>query len=274
MTNICVESKNNRVQDIIETFQNYMLSPKNMMNISNNLKSNFIKSFVPEKKKAKESNIMRQKMFIPGKKDHLFWIFYILKYGFDDYNLIGSNEYVYEKEVKLKYIDKIRDNKALLRQNKFNKLSTCEDDLINEEVITLKTFQVLCVLEKISYCFVSSNIIFCNEFDEIDGKEECDEDIYDTNNKEKYNKINVIHKTLSGYFALEIDGFTMISNYRKNKYRIDNLEKPIKAIGNYSVTELKTIMQHFNLSLQDVNGKYLTKQKIYDIIYEKLNSYQ
>lgn len=258
---------NKKEQHIIDLIQNYMLSPKNMLYISNNLKNNFTKSFVQEKKKAKESNLMRQKMFIPGKKDQLFWIFYILKYGFEEYNLIGKNEFVYEKEIKLKYIDKIRENKALLRQNKFNKLSCSEDDLINEEKISLKTFQILCLLEKIPYCFVSSNIIYCNEFEEIDSKED------DTNDKEKYNEINVIYKTTSGHYALEIDGYQMISNYRKNKYKIENLEKPIKAIGNYSVSDLKIIMQYFKLSLFDVNGKNLTKQKIYDILYDKLNSF-
>ena len=263
-----ISSKKNNDQHIIDSLYNYMLSPKNMMNISNNLKCNFTKSYVKEKKKAKQSTLMRQKMFIPGKKDQLFWIFYILKYGFDDYNLIGSNEYVYEKEIKLNYINKIRENKVLLRQNKFNKLSTCEDDLLNDEVITLKTFQILCLLEKIPYCFVSSNIIFSNEFEEIDN-----DDDNDDNNKEKYNKVNVIHKTTSEHYALEIDGYLMINNYRKNKYQIDNLEKPIKAIGNYGVSDLKEIMQYFNLSLFDDNGKNLTKQKIYDILYEKLNSF-
>lgn len=262
------QKKNEKEQHIIDTIQNYMLSPKNMMIISNNLKNNFTKSFIKEKKKVKESTIMRQKMFIPGKKDQLFWIFYILKYGFDDYNLIGTNEFVYEKEIKLKYIDKMRENKALLRQNKFNKLSCCEDDLINEEQITLKIFQILCLIEKIPYCFISSNIIYCNEFEDIDSNENENE-----NDKEKYKNINVVHKTSSGHYALEIDGYQMINNYRKNKYKIENLEKPIKAIGNYGVIDLKNIMYYFNLSLTDDNGKNLTKQKIYDILYDKLNSF-
>ena len=241
-----------------------MLSPKNMMNIANNQKHNFSKPQVVEKKKANISNIMRQKMFIPGKKDTLFWIFYILKNGFDDYNLIGSNEYVYEKEVKVKYIDKIRENKKQLRQSSFNKLSTCENELINEDIITLKTFQVLCALEKIPYCFVNSNIIYSDEFTELDSEEKLSED------KEKYKNVNVIHKTNSNHFALEIDGYTMISNYIKTKYKIENLEKPIKSIGSYKVDELKQLMRIFKLPVADEKGKNLTKPKMYDIIYNIL----
>ena len=87
-----------QTNEFLNSIQNHMLSPKNMMNIANNQKPNFYKPRVVEKKKANISNLVRQKMFIPGKKDTLFWIFYILKNGFDKYNLIGSNEYVYEKK--------------------------------------------------------------------------------------------------------------------------------------------------------------------------------
>ena len=250
--------------DFLESIQNYMLSPKNMMNIANNQKHNFSKPPVVEKKKANISNLMRQKMFIPGKKDTLFWIFYILKNGFDKYNLIGSNEYVYEKEVKVDYINKIRENKKQLRQSKYNKLSTCENELINEDIITLKTFQVLCTLEKIPFCFVNSNIIYSDEFTELENEEIVSED------NDKYKNVNVIHKTNSNNYALEIDGYMMISNYIKTKYKIDNLEKPIKSIGNYKVDELKQFMKYFKLPIVDENGKNLTKPKLYDIIFNIL----
>lgn len=260
-----INGENNIGVDILESMHQYMLSPKNMMNISNNLKNNFSTPKPIEKKKAKVSNSMRQKMFIPGKKDTLFWIFYILKHGFDDYNLIGSNEYVYEKEVKVKYIDKIRENKKVLRQHGFNKLSECENELINEDFITLKTFQVLCVLEKIPYCFITANIIYSDEFTDLDvDGEETPSVVEDI---EKYKNINVIHKTNSNHYALEIDGYTMIINYKKNRYKIENLEKPIKSIGNYKVDDLKQIMKHFKLPVADEQGKNLTKQKIYEIIY-------
>jgi hypothetical protein len=250
--------------EFLGSIQNYILSPKNMMNIANNLKKNFYKPTLVEKKKANVSNLMRQKMFIPGKKDTLFWIFYILKNGFDDYNLIGSNEYVYEKEIKVKYIDKIRENKKQLHQRNLKKLSTCENELINEDIITLKTFQVLCVLDKIPYCFINSHIIYSDEFTELDGKETLSSD------EEKYKNVNVIHKTNSNHYALEIDGYTMISNYIKNKYKIENLEKPIKSIGSYKVDDLKQIMKYFRLPVVDENGKSLTKPKLYDIIFKKL----
>ena len=257
---------NNKIENnYLESMQNYMLSPRNMMNIANNLKKNFSKPPVVEKKKAKVSNLVRQKMFIPSKKDTLFWIFYILKNGFDKYNLIGSNEYVYEKEIKVKYIEKIRENKKQLRQNNFNKLSTCENELINEDFITLKTFQVLCALEKIPYCFINANIIYSDEFTELESEEILPED------NDKYKNVNVIHKTNINNYALEIDGYTMIGNYIKTKYKIENLEKPIKSIGNYKVDDLKQIMKYFKLPVVGENGKGLTKQKLYDIIFKILH---
>lgn len=254
-----------QTNEFLNSIQNHMLSPKNMMNIANNQKPNFYKPRVVEKKKANISNLVRQKMFIPNKKDTLFWIFYILKNGFDKYNLIGSNEYVYEKDVKVSYIDKIRENKKQLRQSNFNKLSVCENELINEEIITLKTFQVLCSLEKIQFCFINSNIIYSDAFAELEIGTELDDNIND-----KYKNVNVIHKTNSNHYALEIDGYTMIGNYIKTKYKIDNLEKPIKSIGNYKVDELKHFMKYFKLPVVDDNGKSLTKPKLYDTIFNLL----
>ena len=261
--------------EFLNSIQNHMLSPKNMMNIANNQKPNFYKPRVVEKKKANISNLVRQKMFIPGKKDTLFWIFYILKNGFDKYNLIGSNEYVYEKEVKVGYIDKIRENKKQLRQSNFNKLSVCENELINEEIITLKTFQVLCSLEKIPFCFINSNIIYSDAFAELEIESELAPEIgteldVNVNVNDKYKNVNVIHKTNSNHYALEIDGYTMIGNYIKTKYKIDNLEKPIKSIGNYKVDELKHFMKYFKLPVVDDNGKSLTKPKLYDTIFNLL----
>ena len=39
--------------------------------------------------------------FIPEEKDRLFWIFYIIKNGFSDYEYPGNTSFVKEKEEKL-----------------------------------------------------------------------------------------------------------------------------------------------------------------------------
>lgn len=209
----------------------------------------------------KSSVSVRQKMFIPNKRDMLFWIFYILKYGFDNYNLIGSGEFVQEKQTKLEYIDKIRENKQFLKQKKIGKLNTCEDDLLNNETISLKTFRVLCEIEHIPFCFINQNIIYCDNF------EQADDPLID----DDYTGINVVHLTNQSYYALEIDGHTMLKNYRSARYLVHDLEKPIMAIGKYKVDEVKTMIKYFDLPTTTDDGKPMTKVQLYNSILVKLN---
>lgn len=253
MTNIMTSRKN---QHIIQNFENYMLSPKNMMKISNQCNLYNPKIIIEKKKKVKESNLMKQKMFIPGKKDTLFWIFYILLKGFEEYNLIGTNFFTLEKNMKIELINEIKSKKSLLKSFNISKLSTCEDDLLNNEIISLKTFHVLCIIKNINFVFVTPKLIYEFKKDSDDS----DDDFF------------IIHKTASDHFAYEIDGKLMLENYRTVKYSIQNLEKPFKCISYYRVEELKEIAGELGVPTKSlITGKNLNKQDIYNNIMENIN---
>ena len=82
-------------------------------------------------------------IYKPGKKDSLFWCFYILKYGLSKYEMeVGNQHFTIEKQEKFKYIDEIRktNNKDLIKTHKIKPLSLLEDDLANQERISIKTF--------------------------------------------------------------------------------------------------------------------------------------
>ncbi len=253
MTNIITSNKN---QHIIKNFENYMLSPKNMMSISNKLKLIHPKIITEKKKKTKESNVMKQKMFIPGKKDQLFWIFYILFKGFEEYNLIGSNFFTLEKNMKIQLINEIKSKKNLLKSYNISKLYICEDDLLNNEIISLKTFHVLCLIKDINFVLVTPKLIYEFKKDNDDN----DESLF------------IIHKTSTDHYAYEIEGQIMLENYRTVKYHIESLEKPVKCISYYRVEELRKIASQFGISsTSQITGKNLTKQDIYNNIMENIN---
>jgi hypothetical protein len=52
----------------------------------------------------KEENIKKSKVYVPRKNDPLFWIFYIIKNGFSQYEMIGTNSYEIEQTEKYKLI--------------------------------------------------------------------------------------------------------------------------------------------------------------------------
>jgi hypothetical protein len=92
-------------------------------------------------------------IFYPKQKDPLFWSFYIMVHGDLAYELIQPINLVSEKKIKIEYIEKIRLNKALLKQHKYATLSHIENQLLNEQRIDIKTFFSLCVLEKMNVFF-------------------------------------------------------------------------------------------------------------------------
>ena len=73
--------------------QKYMMNNVNMNKSLDNL---YIEAKEINKKKRKITTV--DKYFIPYQKDNLFWIFYYMKYGYLEYNLIGSNSYSIESE--------------------------------------------------------------------------------------------------------------------------------------------------------------------------------
>ena len=115
---------------MISKISNYMLSPKNMMQVTKLFltKNSHMENIQPikEKPKAFYKEKQLQKCFVPGKKDQLFWLFYIMLNGFDNYNMIENNSFTMEKETKIQYISMIKSNKTMLRNMKFNKLNEVE----------------------------------------------------------------------------------------------------------------------------------------------------
>ena len=90
--------------------------------------------------------------FIINDKDCLFWTFYIMINGLDNYSQIGVKNVVCEKKEKLQLIDNvIHKNTAFLKENKIRITKHIIQDLAYEKKINFQTFQVLCLLHKISF---------------------------------------------------------------------------------------------------------------------------
>ena len=90
--------------------------------------------------------------FIINDKDCLFWTFYIMVNGLDNYSQIGVKNVVCEKKEKLQLIDNvIHKNSTFLKESKIRITKHIIQDLAYEKKINFQTFQVLCLLHKISF---------------------------------------------------------------------------------------------------------------------------
>ena len=90
--------------------------------------------------------------FIINDKDCLFWTFYIMVNGLENYSQIGIKNLVCEKKEKLSLVDNvIQKNTTFLKENKIRITKHIIQDLAYESKINFQTFQVLCLLHNISF---------------------------------------------------------------------------------------------------------------------------
>ena len=136
MTTLLAENNFDNIINIIDNNINYNRKTKqynfnditNFMitkefidkNSKNDIDNNNINKFEIESKKKinkinnKQSD--KEKYFYPLQKDSLFWCFYIMKNGKDNYDNISNKFFSIEKEIKINSILIFREKKDLLKQ--------------------------------------------------------------------------------------------------------------------------------------------------------------
>jgi hypothetical protein len=104
--------------------------------------------------------------FIINDKDCLFWAFYIMINGLENYSQIGVKNIVCEKKEKLSLIDNVIQKKStFLKENKIRITKHIIQNLAYEQKINFQTFQVLCLLHNLSFiikykkCYYEYNIV-------------------------------------------------------------------------------------------------------------------
>jgi len=201
-------------------------------------------------------------IYKPKKKDSLFWCFYIIKYGISKYEMeIGNQYFVIEKQEKIKYIELLRENKNkdLLKNHKIKPLTLLEDDLANQDRISIKTFFALCIVENI-------NIIL------IDKRK-----LYESITTDD-NKIHIVHRNSETYeHHIELDVLLEnINTYRELYYKMPSFDVSLKTISSYKLDELLELCKKFNItpnmnseSIQNGDNKKIkkvTKKDIYELL--------
>ena len=206
-------------------------------------------------KKSDKVEPVENEIIYPREKDTLFWCYYIMKNGLDEYLHIPHRNMVFEKQLKIELIEKLRENKTFIKVNKLGPLTHIENFLLNESSIDMKTFYALCCFENIS-CILLFSRFFCDV--NIDENED------DPNN----NIMMLINNKELGKFGFKKNvKQEEVSLVRNTQYKIDNLAKPIKAMTAYKMEELDEISKKLKIELPE---KY-RKKDIYELIVQALS---
>lgn len=199
---------------------------------------------IPEKKYETET------FYKPKQKDSLFWCFYILKYGYSNYEMEINNQYfTVEKKEKFKYIEMLRKNKEILKIYKIKPFTELEDDLANKDKISVKTFFALCILENINILLVDKRKIFELTCIDIDDK----------------HPVNIIHRNRKNYehhIELNVTN-AILNNYRETYYKSNTFDASIKSIGSYKLDELLELCKklEINITANKEGKKKMTKKR-------------
>lgn len=226
---------------------------------SENIERLYIKNkHISENKEYKKKSIVNTEstLFSPYHDDKLFWIFYILKYGIEDYNLIGKNHFFIEQEKKIHQIKLIRKNKDILKQNKWKK-NNLESNLIGDKKINLTTFFCICYLNNINICIRNNKCLY-----------DCVNESFDV-------EINIIEQNKS-VFSIDLNEINLekYKIMKDNYWIINNISKPLRAISYYKVNDLISICKKLDIPIYKKiqnKDKILKKKELYMKISEYIS---
>lgn len=245
--------------DVINKLQYYMLNENtikrslhNMIN-DNKINNRFQENSETRNKISRQTPVpVKEKcnVFTPIQKDTLFWCFYILKFGESNYEMLDNINIVLEKKLKIDYVEKIRKEKQLIKSHKFATLTHLENQLANEEKIDLSTFFTLCVIENINILYVCKKTYFELLMND--------------------NEIHIIRR-LDNYSKYGYEGTdqSKIEVYRSTLFKIDNVEKPVKSISSYKISELREFCSKLGIEIiiKDTD-KYKSKTDLYESLIQ------
>lgn len=210
-------------------FKKYIIDNKFLINFSN----------LEEECKKDNNNFVKK-----SKQNYLeyslFWCFYKIING--EFNLILNKGFKEEINTKINFVEELRKKKVELKQNKI-KLCNIESEIVNNKDISLEILYALCIL-------YNKNIIYCKNYIFFSMIQNDDDDIY------------LIISKDNGYELKENIGLDKFNYFKNNFYEIQNINKPIKAINNYSKEELFIFAKKLNL---EFNNK-INKQDLYEKI--------
>ena len=245
-----------KYNDVINKLQDYMLNENTIKRSLHYRLNNRFENNTEQTNKIyskPQMTIVKDKCntFTPVQKDTLFWCFYILKYGEHNYEMLDNINIVLEKKLKIDYVEKIRKDKQIVKSYKFATLTHLENQLANEDKIDLNTFFTLCVIENINVLYVCKKTYFELLMND--------------------DKIHIIHR-LDNYSKYGYEGIeqSKIELYRSTLFKVDNVDKPIKSISSYKVSELVEFCTKLGI---EIYIKNTTKSKSKKELYESLIQY-
>ena len=237
-------------QNFVKHVQDYMFNNTSMCK---SLECKLHNQYNNKKIKQLSEKMECKNIFIPSDGDSLFWSLYIIKNGLANYTQLTNRNMIVEKKMKIEYVERLRKEKQLIKQYKFDTLTNIENMLANETRIDINTFLTLCVVGCLNIFFIKKNTYF-----EL--------------NMNDSNKIYIIkYISEKDKYGFEETNKDNLDDFRNKYYKVDNLSKPIKSMSAYKTQELVDICNKLGIdtnidSSSNDNTKIKSKKDLYESI--------
>jgi hypothetical protein len=202
--------------------------------------------------------------FTPKQSDSLFWCFYILCNGYKSYEY-ETNYFTAEQQFKIQTVEKVKrgDNKQILKDNKISK-NCFESGIMGN--IKLKTLNALSLFYNINIFYIHNNTYY----DMIVNAEKPTNII--RYNPETYNYSVCLGSGtgMSNDTQISPHICEYIEKIKESHWKLETLDKPLRAITSYSIAELVNICNKLDISITNESNKKKTKADLYSSILQKL----
>ncbi len=202
---------------------------------------------------------LKSTIYYPELKNSLFWSMYIAKYSMSEFLHNTKPKNMIELEEKQKIIDDIKQNPQKLKLNSNHKLTNVMVQEIISDVMTLSKVSLLSVF---GYAFFYGKNFFI-----VNGKTYYSF-LHDKDSELENGNTHIIYFNEStGLFGLEtkLDIIDTISEIKRNLVCLESVEKPMKGLSAYKVSELEDYARKLELTSE----VHLNKKELYDKIQEK-----
>ena len=230
-------------------------------------KENIVLSNIELEPTSTSTDAMELSFFTPRQKDSLFWCFNIIANGLSGYEY-EKNYFTAEQEFKVKIIERIKngENKQILKQHKMSK-NMIESGLMGYKTsgISPKILYALSLFYNVNIFYVYKNTYY---------------EMFSNADADTTAKIHIIKfNSETNYYSVCVDTDTnesreeYIENIKKTCLKLDNLDdvnKPLRPITTYSLTDLVNIAAKMNIidthildeSAGNTNTNTNTKKKV------------
>ena len=239
----------------MEKLQDYTLTELNMQSI---IKKQLVKSPTckqeqqqKEKEQRKRDAIKTTSFFEPREVDSLFWIAFVILHGHDEYNNTTHRNVILEKKHKIEFVEKIRNNKTIIKTNGFSTLAHLEEILAYGTKTDIPTFFTLCAIENKNAVYINKRTFF--ELKSNDTTE-----------------VHVIHALENKKYAYELSNSSAIDLTKSSLYQLEAIDKPIRNISHYKLQDLVDICLKLEIETKKENDKTKTKNELYESIVQKI----